>query len=239
MRLPRFHLPTLREGDGELTGDEAHHAASVLRLRIGARIELFDGRGGRAAATISHVRRGHVAVTIEGVAPSGPQPTPHVILAVAPPKGPRQQVLVEKCTELGAAAFQPLRTERSVVKGGDALQQHWQRWALEACRQCGRDHLPEVRAGAECAAVFDERRAGGFMLLADPSPDAAPPSAWVKDAFGAVEVLVLVGPEGGWTHEEREAAIRAGAAPASLSRQVLRVETAAIAATALLTGGFA
>ncbi len=236
MRLPRFHLPSLRAGDCELTGDEAHHAIGVLRLRAAAKIELFDGSGGRALATVSHVRRGHVAVTIESVQPAPPQPTPRVILAVAPPKGPRQQVLVEKCTELGAAAFQPLLTARSVVKGSDALVQHWRRWALEACRQCGRDRLPEVRPCLECTAVFDERRAGGRMLLADTSPDAAPPSAWVKDASTAAEVLVLVGPEGGWTPEEREAAIRVGATRVSLSRHILRVETAAIAATALLIG---
>lgn len=239
MRLPRFHLPSLREGDCELTGDEAHHAASVLRLRAGARIELFDGSGGRAEAAITQVRRGHVAVTIERVAPAAPQPTPRVTLAVAPPKGPRQQVLVEKCTELGAAAFQPLLTARSVVKGGDALAQHWRRWALEACRQCGRDRLPEVRPCVECAALFDERRAEGLVLLADTSMDAAPPSTWMKDASEGAEVLVLIGPEGGWTPQEREAAIRAGSTPVSLSRQVLRVETAGIAATVLLTGGLA
>ena len=150
--VPRFHLPPgdLHPGTVTLSGSEAHHLAHVLRIGAGGGVELFDGAGNVAAATVTAVRgkgaRTAVTLAVGGGFPvHRPNlPAAAVTLAVAPPKGDRFRALVEKATELGVAAVVPLVTARGVVEPGGGKLGKLRQTALAACKQCGRNTLPAV-----------------------------------------------------------------------------------------------
>ena len=154
------------------------------------------------------------------------RPIPRVTLATAIPKGKRWTFLVEKATELGAARIVPVHFARGVAKGeGDT--DRWRRWAVEAAKQCGRDWLPVIDPPATLSDVLAGAEEGG-KWLADPGGDGA------VDVCVSGVVTVVVGPEGGVTEGERELCRAAGFGGLCLSVNVLRVETAALAACALL-----
>lgn len=215
-----------RDGRATLEGDEARHLARVLRARVGDAVTVFDGRGRSWRAVVSAIGRDRVEIDLAEPLPSPPPPARAVTIAVALPKGERQKWLVEKLTELGVAGLVPLVTARGVAEATDSAVARLERAAAEACKQCGRDTLMEIGTPRTIAALL--AGASAPILLADPRGtmlDAAPPGP---------EVLVLVGPEGGFTDEETAAAVAAGARRVALARHVLRVETAAIAAAARL-----
>jgi 16S rRNA (uracil1498-N3)-methyltransferase len=223
----RFYLPAPPvDGRAVLVGDEARHLARVMRARPGDRVELFDGRGTRWPAEVAAISRDRVelrtAAPVSAPLPGGPALT----VAVALPKGERQQWLAEKLTELGAASLLPLVTTRGVAEPGAAARARLERAVLEACKQCRRDHLLTVLDPATVAGALGAMPSGSQLLLADPGG-----AALVADRT-APGALVLVGPEGGFTPEEIAVALAAGARRVSFSRHVLRVETAALAAAA-------
>lgn len=223
----RFHLPAPPvDGRAVLVGDEARHLARVMRARPGDRVELFDGRGTRWPAEVAAIGRDRVelstAAPVSAPLPGGPALT----VAVALPKGERQQWLAEKLTELGAASLLPLITVRGVAEPGPAARARLERTVLEACKQCRRDHFLAVLDPATVAGALAAMPSGSQLLLADPGG-----AALVADRT-APAALVLVGPEGGFTPEEIAVALAAGAGRVSLSPHVLRVETAALAAAA-------
>jgi 16S rRNA (uracil1498-N3)-methyltransferase len=141
----RFYLETIQQGRVTLPGAETAHALRVLRLSVGDPVVTFDGRGTEASGRIVAAGRGGVEIDL---AP----PTRHerhkpaLTLAVALPKGPRQDLLIEKCTELGVAAVIPLLTERSVSAASEHKLGRWRRTAMEAAKQSGQCWLPEFAA---------------------------------------------------------------------------------------------
>lgn len=223
----RFYLPEPpRDGRALLEGDEARHLARVMRARVGDRVELFDGRGTRWPAEVAAIGRDRVELST-GAPVVTPLPgSPSLTVAVALPKGERQQWLAEKLTELGAASLLPLVTERGVAEPGPAARTRLERAVLEACKQCRRDHLMTILPPATMDEAVRGPHAGTSLLLADAGGAAPAPDP------GAAAVLVLVGPEGGFTPEEIAMAVAAGARRVALARHVLRVETAALAAAA-------
>ena len=227
MSRPRFFIPPpLTAGSLSLTGPEAKHLAAVLRLGDGDEIELFDGEGRRAAATVRGVtgKGAKTAAALEcGPVRETPPPASPLTLAVAPPKGDRFRWLVEKATELGVARIVPLLCERSTVDPGGGKLDKLRATALAACKQCGRDRLPEIAEPVSfddflpsCSSAVLFHVAGGRFAPPPPGPFAA-----------------LIGPEGGFTDAELTAATAAGIPAATLSTPILRTETAAIAAAAL------
>jgi 16S rRNA (uracil1498-N3)-methyltransferase len=162
-----------------------------------------------------------------------PRAGPIVTLAVALPKGERQKWLVEKLTELGVARLIPLQTERGVAEATPAARGRLERGAIEACKQCGRNTLLEIGAPRSVAEVAADMPPGVRVVIADPG--GAPLDARGL-AAGATGLLALVGPEGGFTVAEIDAAERAGGIRASLGPLILRIETAAIALAARLAG---
>jgi 16S rRNA (uracil1498-N3)-methyltransferase len=230
--MPRFLLPP-NEWDAPapaLTGDEARHLIQVLRVRGGEKIVIFDGHGRRADAEVIEIGRDHVGVRI-GDSSTPASPKPRITLAQAIPKGKTMDLIVRKSVELGVASIQPLVTRHTIVKPGDGKIDKWQRAALEACKQCGQDSLPnvvETTSFDHWIAGIGPQCAGELRIIASLTPEAKPLREILHSHSDVSSVTVLVGPEGDFSAPETQAAIAAGFLPVTLGAIVLRVETASL-----------
>jgi 16S rRNA (uracil1498-N3)-methyltransferase len=226
----RLHVPPDRIEGGVARPDASalHYLEDVLRLEPGARVEVFDGEGSAWDATRSG---GELRL---GERRPAPPPGVAVWLAFALPRGEKGEWIVQKATELGASRLVPWEAERSVVRldPGRAAERarRWGRIAAEAARQCGRSDVPEVAIPGTLAAALEAPE--GFVRVAFHAGAGEPLAGLVRP--GAAGYLAVVGPEGGLTDREVEACRAAGCALASLGPRVLRAETAAVAAAALL-----
>jgi 16S rRNA (uracil1498-N3)-methyltransferase len=226
VRAPRVFLraPVVPGERVPLPPDERHHLLHVLRLRPGA--ELAGAAPGPAEVPLRLLPDGSVEVAGEPV----PVPTGvPVTLAVAPPEPARMDWIVEKAVELGAAAILPLRAARSERGAEPGRAGRWARLAAAAARQSRQPAVPPILPPQDLASAL--AAAPGAALVAHPGADAGAAARVASERPAAL--LVAVGPEGGWTEAELEAAARAGAVPWGLGRAVLRVETAALAALVL------
>jgi 16S rRNA (uracil1498-N3)-methyltransferase len=239
----RFFVGGVREaGDRvEIAGSDAQKIVRVLRLGDGDRIELVDSAGTLFAASLS-LDGTRVRARLDRVeAAHGPAGDPPAALlrfdvAQAVPKGAKMDFIVEKATELGAGAMLPFRSERTIARdGGDAKVERWRRLAKSAAQQCGRRTLMRVdpvlpslpalfeRFGDYDAVLFAWELAPR-VLLREALPDL------LRKAGRA---LIVIGPEGGFTHDEAEAARAHGAALLWMGPRILRTETAALALLAV------
>jgi 16S rRNA (uracil1498-N3)-methyltransferase len=228
--MSRFHLPAAAWAAALLEGDEARHLAQVLRIRPGETITVFDGEGRQAPATVGQVARDRVELAI-GPAMATPAIRPAITLAQAIPKGKNMDLIVQKAVELGVARLQPLVTRHTVVHPGDAKPAKWRRTALEACKQCGQNFLPEIAQPADFAtwlAAASQPATAGLRLIASLAPGARPLRAVLREHPDPPAATLLIGPEGDFAPEETSAALAAGFLPVSLGGIVLRVETAAL-----------
>jgi len=212
-----------------LAPDQSRHVAAVLRVGAGGRIRVFTGQGDEFVALVEEPDPAAVRVRI--VEKCAPRPSaPRLTVAFAPPPGQRADILIEKATELGADAFQPVLCERLQAFQAAAAARRTERWrrkAQDAARQSGRIVLPEVRA-PERFEDFVGRTSDEFRLIASPGGG---PGLWgVLSGVREVprSLVVAVGPAGGWTSAELALAERAGFRTVSLGPHVLRVETAAV-----------
>lgn len=227
--MARFYLPPSEWlTEPALSGDEARHVSQVLRAKPGESVMVFDGQGRRATAEILAISRDRVALKLGEIQLSQP-PLPAITLAQAIPKGKNMDLIVQKAVELGVAAIQPLVTCHTIVQPGDGKSEKWRRNALEACKQCGQDTLPEI---AE-PLTFDRWISGqaevtGLKLIASLAPGARPLREVLHQYPATTEATLLIGPEGDFSPAETAAAIAVGFIPVSLGRIVLRVETATI-----------
>lgn len=216
----------------QLTAEQQRYLGSVLRLQPGEPIELFDGRGARYSAVLETP----AAIKLGARLPDEAARALDLVLAQALAKGEKMELVVQKATELGASRIVPLATERSIVKleegRGRERAERWRRIAQEAARQCGRADVPQVDEPKDWAGLFGLLRAEPERrgLLLDP----AAPVRLSDAARGLSRVLIAIGPEGGFSLDERESAARAGLMPATLGKLVLRTETAGLAALAIL-----
>jgi 16S rRNA (uracil1498-N3)-methyltransferase len=227
--MARFFLsPEAWGGQPLLSGDEAKHASQVLRLRRGDRITVFDGRGRSAAAEILDVAKSEVRLAL-GEEKSRPLLAPEICLVQAVPKGKTMDLIVQKAVELGVTSIQPVITRHTVVQvdGDDAPRKSakWQRVALEACKQCGQDLLPEVLPVLDFGDWLP-RAGGDLKIIASLVPGARPLREILRESAAPRRVSLLVGPEGDFSGEEGAAATAAGFLAASLGSIVLRAETA-------------
>jgi 16S rRNA (uracil1498-N3)-methyltransferase len=236
MRLNRVYV-TCRLDAGSratLAGSAASHVARVLRLGAGDSLTLFDGKGGEHSARIEALGRDTVTVTVLGANAIERESPLSLTLAQGISRGERMDWVVQKATELGVTRIVPLLTLRSVVRldAGQARKktEHWQAVAVAACEQCGRNRLPVVQDPEELRPFLAELPPGTTGLLLSPAGEVRLPDLPVKTAA----ITVLIGPEGGLAPEEQQAAISAGFTPARLGPRVLRTETAAVAALAVI-----
>ena len=234
MSIPRLYCPGLQAGHLTLSAEEVHHAAGVLRLKQGEAVELFDGAGGIAQGVMDRVGRREVVVAAGAVSHNPFEFERRLTIAVAAPKAHRQSYLIENCTELGAAAIWPLECARSVATPGTAAVEKWRRRAIEAAKQSRRCWVPRVelpRTLGEALSCASEFSGVGFM-----HPDARAVSvdqllASIAERHAAI--LMLIGPEGGWTDGEVGQAAQAGATMVHMGPAILRTETAAMAVCAV------
>lgn len=237
MRPPRFYHSRLRTGELELAAGEARHATGARRLRPGDSALLFDGCGGEAPAVI--VRCGRQTIVRVAEVRQMPRAAVHELtIVVAPPRTARQDMLVEKCTELGVAAIRPLRTVRGVAEVSGLRADRWRRIAIAAAKQSEQAWVPTIHEPAELDQVLAQLAGSDLILLADPAPAAMPLAHLIPIRPAGRRIAAVIGPEGGLTEEERRAAMDAGAQPCRITPTVLRIETAAIAVAAIILSGF-
>ena len=240
MRLSRVFVDAALECGARVTlrGNAAGHVTRVLRLRPGAPLTLFNGRGGEFAGRIEAARGDEVTVAVAEASATERESPLSLTLAQGVSRGERMDLIVQKATELGVARLLPLLTERSVVrldaKAAARKLAHWRAIAIAACEQSGRNRLPSLSEPLELRAFLQGKAEDGTRLLL--SPAAALGIADVPRPAGAV--TVLIGPEGGLSAEEQERAVAAGFLGVRLGPRVLRTETAAIAALSLLQRQF-
>lgn len=238
--MPRFYCPQVLTvgASAELPTAVAHHL-HVVRTQPGAQLTLFNGDGGQYAATLVELCKKRATVLIDGFEALEVEAPYAVTLAQALPEGTKMDWIVEKAVELGAAAIQPLAAQRSVVRlsgeRAEKRQQHWQGVIVSASEQCGRNCLVRLHALTEFRAWLATPSEGPRILL---TPRATASLADWARASGPQAVTVMIGPEGGFTPEEEDAALATGALSLSMGPRVLRTETAGLAALALLAGAW-
>jgi len=245
---PRFFVDAALAADAVLDlPDAVARHVHVLRLAPGDAITLFNGQGGSHAATLAEIGKRHATAQI-GAHDAAEAEAPFAItLAQGLAGGDKMDWLIEKAVELGVAAIQPLQAARSVVRlsGDRALkrQAHWQALVQAACEQCGRNRLPRLAPVATFEAWLAGAPATGARLLLSPRATGSLPELAQahRDAWRAEGVTLLIGPEGGLSPDEEDAARRAGFIGVSLGPRILRTETAGLACLATLNailGGF-
>ena len=234
MARRRFFVDWIHGDRAELTGDDARHVVRVLRAEVGHQYELSDNQ--RAfLAEIAEV--GAQRVTFRIVEPLAlDPPSPEITIYAALIKFDRFEWLVEKATELRVARIVPVdadRAEEGLARAAAKRVERWKKIARESSQQARRLRIPEIAAPATFDAAVSDATAARFFLEerpgADPLLRVLPADRTPNDA-----IAILTGPEGGWTDRERSQAAGAGWKPVSLGRQILRAETSAIAALAIL-----
>ena len=231
--MPRFHVDTaLRAGTSVLLPEEsAHHAVHVLRIRAGDEITVFNGGGGEFAARVASIERLKVRVDVLAHRAIEREAPLRMVLVQGVSAGERMDFTIRKSVELGVAEIHPVLAASSVArpKGerAAARHSHWQKIAIAACEQCGRNRIPPV---APLVPAADYRGAGGTKLLLAPDAELR----FSQACKAGQEFTIAAGPEAGFSAEERARFIDAGFIPARLGARVLRTETAGIAALAAL-----
>ncbi|MEM8511256.1 16S rRNA (uracil1498-N3)-methyltransferase [Massilia sp. MP_M2] len=238
--MPRFYCPQpLVSGNTiELPEAVAHHL-HVVRLQPGAALTLFNGEGGHYRATLVETGKRRATAVIDAHEASEAEAPYAVTLAQGLPEGSKMDWIIEKAVELGVTAIQPLAAARSVVRlSGERLekrQAHWHGVIVAASEQCGRNRLAQLLPMMEVQPWLAAGAGTTRILL---SPRATESLAGWARSHAPQAVTLLIGPEGGLTPHEEDAAVAAGALALSMGPRVLRTETAGLAALAVLAGAW-
>jgi len=234
MRISRLYLPVPMETGAEIALDEerAHYLRTVLRLKRGFDLTVFNGEGGEFAARIVACHREEVSLTVGEYRPVDRESWLGVHLGLGISRGERMDLAIQKAVELGVGAITPLFTERCVVQLDPERKaqrlEHWRRVVWAACEQSGRNRVPEMLEPRSLEAWLPV--AAGLKIFLD--PHAASGLRELDPPVGSV--TLLSGPEGGFSDAERDAAVVAAFIPVRLGPRVLRTETAALAALAAI-----
>jgi 16S rRNA (uracil1498-N3)-methyltransferase len=226
-------VPLKTAEDLWLDGERAHYLSRVLRIRRGDSLVAFDGRGGEYQCRVAEIGR-HRVLLIPGDHAANEAESPlklHLIQGIS--RGDRMDAVVQKATELGVHRISPVNTEFSVVRLDQERSlkksEHWQRIAQSACEQCGRNTVPIVDSPTDLSYLLASEHTGIRVVLL---PGSERPLTELPAAEGVLSLLI--GPEGGFSDPERALALEFGFLARSLGPRILRTETAAIAAIALL-----
>jgi len=234
MARRRFFVEGIRAGLAELRGEEARHLTRVLRVEPGQQFEISDN----ATAWLAEITeaRGE-RVVFRTLAPLADPGSPvHVTLVAALFKFDRFEWMVEKSTELGVERIQPaeaVRTDKGLFDASRKRIERWRRIAREASQQSRRLRMPEIAETLPLARTLETASGARYFL----DEAAAPPLLTVLDRSQPA-LSLAVGPEGGWTQDERELARQADWLPVGLGAGILRAETAALAGLAVVWNAF-
>lgn len=222
--LPRlFVRQPLGEGVGlDLGAGQANYLGNVMRLGVGAELLVFDGLSGEWLARIAEAGKKRMSLVVERQTRE-PESIPDVWLAFAPVKRAQTDWLVEKATELGVARLLPVMTQRTVAER--VKLERLEAIAIEAAEQCGRTRVPQILEPVHLRRFVEELDPARHFYFADESGGDR-----LAGSFEEGPAVILVGPEGGFTEEERAFVRGSGACAISLGPRILRAETAALAA---------
>ena len=235
MKRHRFYCRPINQPLTVLTGGEAHHAAAVLRHKRGDLVELFDGAGSIATAVIQAIENRQVTLQIEEIVQNPRPEKPEVVLACSLAQGERFDWLITKCTELGVDRICPVRFERTVkLARGEKVTERFVKLALAAAKQCERLFLPRIDPPGALRQIlenFAQESSGTSIFYGSPNPKARSLLQQIKFSRA---MIVFIGPEGGLTPEEEGLLTEYGGQEVRFTDTVLRIETAAVAAVAIL-----
>lgn len=234
MRISRLYVPATYEAGGTLTleGDRSHYVKSVLRLKKGWKLTVFDGEGTECPATVEAFGRDETLLRLDVPQSKNLESPLKIHLALGISRSERMDLALQKAVELGVTAITPLLTEFCVVRLDEERKsnrhQHWEGVIRSACEQCGRNRLPTLNPSLSVQEWFEAEPNASLRLFLNPdAPDTlqtlTPPSE---------SVTLMIGPEGGFSDEECDEALRVGFIPLRLGPRILRTETAVIATMA-------
>jgi 16S rRNA (uracil1498-N3)-methyltransferase len=235
--VPRFFAPSASASGSrvDLPEDEAAHLVRVLRLRNGATVRVFDGRGHEWRAAVHETGRGRVSLELlEDVMPA-PEPRVRIVLSVSLLKGDKMDDVVRDAVMLGAAAIRPVISRRVDGPGmrtvGEARRARWQRIAVSSAKQCGRAVVPDVLPATTLSALLQDGSRRKRLALME--PESATGARRIADVPPSDDVELVVGPEGGWATEESDQ-LHASCQLVTMGSQTLRADAVPlIAMTAL------
>lgn len=238
MRTTRGYIDQTLAVDQDvvLTDELASHLTRVLRLRSGDALQLYNGDGREFRAVLTSLERKRTVARVEAEVTPLPESPLRLTLAQGLCRGEKMDLVLQKATELGVHAIQPLTTERTEVRL-DAEREarrmgHWQQVLASASEQCGRATLPTLSAPQSLPTWLAQRKAAagdGLALMLDPEGDVQ-----LRDLAAPTAAVLAVGPEGGFSDNERALMQRMGFRTLRLGPRILRTETAGLAAVAVL-----
>jgi 16S rRNA (uracil1498-N3)-methyltransferase len=221
-----------------ITGDVLVHLRDSLRITVGETLWLNNGQGARYRAEIIDVSQRAVTGRILETIQEPPRQAPRLILAQSLLKGEKMDWMIQKATELGVSEIVPLQSRHSIVQiKSDRLDHQlarWQRIALEAAQQSEQWRVPPIATPQSLSALLTSRGTGMIALMLAERREGKSLQTIALPQRASESVLILIGPEGGWSKEEMGIAEQAGVVPITLGQQILRSETAAIAVISIL-----
>ncbi|SNB47575.1 16S rRNA (uracil(1498)-N(3))-methyltransferase [Geobacter sp. DSM 9736] len=238
--MRRFFVPAeyLTGSEVIIGGETFHHMAKVLRLKKNTEVLLFDGEGNVRGAVLRDIHADSLVLDLLKHAPSaGPSPAPAITLYQGLPKGDKIDHILQKATEIGAAAIIPFQAERSVRRIDQGRESgilaRWQRIVRESSRQCGRNDVPEVAFSLGLGEAIKADRSSVKLLLWEEQGLAG-----LKDVLDTVTlpttISIIIGPEGGIAPKEAAIAREHGFVPVSMGKRIVRTETAGIVILSIL-----
>jgi len=235
---PRFFITPeqVREPYITITGDDLRHIRTVLRKQPGDLLTLLDGQGREYIVRIAAMERSEIDTEIVEQR-TRELPTVRVALGQGLPKSDKMDFIVQKATELGVSSLVPLMTERTIMKVKDEEKRvtRWQKIAREAAMQSGRPDIPKVETIRSFSDFIRTLAPGPQTLLLFPWEEGTVPIKQVlRQTPDALNIIVLIGPEGGFSQAEAEAAKEKGFHLVSLGPNILRTETAAVAVLSMI-----
>jgi 16S rRNA (uracil1498-N3)-methyltransferase len=235
--LPRFYLPTLdtAASSAVLPAEEGNHLARVMRLGVGDDIAVFDGRGHEMRARVASASRGKVTVELLERLTAAPEARVPITLVQAVLKGDKMDDVVRDATMMGVAALEPIVTARTIARAPRAENDRWVRVSIASAKQCRRAVLPAIAIPRSFDEWLSASAHGLRLMLVEPgAAEVENGSLRVLENHAAGSIAVMVGPEGGWTAEERVKADRAGCLAVTLGGLTLRADAVAVAALAIV-----
>jgi 16S rRNA (uracil1498-N3)-methyltransferase len=234
--MPRFYCPiALFIGAQIALPDAVAHHVQVLRLNLGDPVTLFNGEGGEYTATLASIEKKRVSAEVKAFTPREVELPYAITLAQALPEASKMDWIIEKAIELGAAGIQPLSAQRCVVRlsaeRATKRHEHWQGIIVAACEQSGRNRVAHLAELADFNGWIRQQDLHRRILLT-PRADRSL-TDWARH-HPPQALTLMIGPEGGFTEAEENAACAQGALALSMGPRVLRTETAGLAALAVL-----
>lgn len=242
--MQRYFVPASQWGEGAvlISGQDARHLASVLRAKPGDRIIAADGRGQAWIAVLDRVAPDEVTALLAEPLAETNEPSVRITVAQGLPKGDKMETVIQKGTEIGAVRFIPFVSARTVVQLDGRKEakriERWTRIAKEAAEQAHRGVVPEVTPVLSWRELLDQVGSYGAAFLCYEKEGTLDfrrqLEQWKARSGGNPDLLLIVGPEGGFAEEEVRAAEEAGCRTISLGKRILRTETAALVGTSCI-----